>query len=86
MTKHIYIIIVTIRFYAIKIVAELTEVLRHKLCMFEVPIYGPTSVYCDIEAVLKMLYYISLFELKYHSIAYHRYREAVSAQTVHMAT
>ena len=54
--------------------------------MIEVPIYGLTSVYCDIEAVLKMLYYMSLLELKYHSIAYHRYREALSAHTVHVAT
>jgi hypothetical protein len=34
-------------FVAARIAVELIEGLRYKLCMFGVPIEGPTNVYCD---------------------------------------
>ena len=70
-------------FRAMKIAVELTEALRYKLRMFGVPIDGPTSVFCDNEAVHKnTVLPESTLNKKHHSIAYHRCREAVAAQTI----
>ena len=73
-------------FRAMKTAVELTEALRYKLRMFGVPIDGPTSVFCDNEAVYKITVLPeSTLNRKHHSIAYHRCREAVAAQTIQVA-
>ena len=62
---------------------ELIESLRYKLRMFGVPIEGPTNVYCDNDAVCKNTTKPeSTLTKKHHSIAFHRSREAVAAETV----
>ena len=66
-----------------KTAVELAEAIRYKLRMFGVPIDGPTSVFCDNEAVYKnTVLPESTLNKKHHSIAYHRCREAVAAQTI----
>ena len=73
-------------FRALKTAVELTEALRYKLRMFGVPIDGPTSIFCDNEAVYKnTVLPESTLNKKHHSIAYHRCREAVAAKTVRVA-
>jgi hypothetical protein len=73
-------------FQAIKNAVELVESLRYKLRMFGVPIEGPTNIFCDNEAVYKnTLLPESTLKKKHHSIAYHRCREAVAAETVRVA-
>ena len=54
--------------------------MRYKLRMFGVPLEVPTAMLCDNKAVLKNKS-IPEFVLrkKNHSIAYHKYREAVAA-------
>ena len=70
-------------FTAMKNAIELIESLRYKLRMFGVPIEGPTNVYCDNEAVCKNTTKPeSTLTKKHHSIAFHRSREAVAAETV----
>jgi hypothetical protein len=39
-------------FVAMKTAVELVEALRYKLRMFGVPVAGPTSVFCDNNAVV----------------------------------
>ncbi|KAI2504499.1 hypothetical protein MHU86_9998 [Fragilaria crotonensis] len=73
-------------FQAMKNAVELVESLRYKLRMFGVPVEGPTNVFCDNEAVYKNTSLPeSTLKKKHHSIAYHRCREAVAAQTVRVA-
>ena len=64
---------------------ELIEVLRYRLCMFEVPIDGPRSAFCDNDLVYT---YAALpqssLNKNHRSIAYHRGREAVAAQRIHV--
>ena len=73
-------------FQAMKNAVELVESLRYKLRMFGVPIEGPTNIFCDNEAVYKNTSLPeSTLKKKHHSIAYHRCREAVAAQTVRVA-
>ena len=73
-------------FRAMKTAVELTEALRYKLRMFGVPIDGPTSVFCDNEAVYKnTVLPESTLNKKHHSIAYHRCREAVASNTIQVA-
>ena len=70
----------------LKNAVELIESLRYKLRMFGVPIDGPTNVFCDNEAEYKnTLLPESVLKKKHHSIAYHRCREAVAAETVRVA-
>jgi hypothetical protein len=70
-------------FVALHIAVELIESLWYKLCMFGIPIDGPTNVYCDNEAVLKnTIYPKSTLKKKHNSIAYHCAREAVAAGTI----
>jgi hypothetical protein len=65
---------------------ELIESLRYKLCMFGVPIEGPTNVFCDNEAVCKNTTQPkSVLSKKHHSISYHRGQEAVAAGTVRVS-
>ena len=64
----------------------MTEELRYKLRMFGVPIDGPTNVFCDNEAVYRnTVLSESTLNKKHHSIAYHRCREAVAANTIRVA-
>ena len=73
-------------FRAMKTAVELTEALRYKLRMFGVPIDGPTSVFCDNEAVYKnTVLPESTLNKKHHYIAYHRCREAVASNTIQVA-
>lgn len=67
-------------FIALKTAIDQIEALRYKLRMFGVPIDGPTSVFCDHEAVVKnTVYSESTLKRKHLSIAYHRCREAQAA-------
>lgn len=63
---------------------ELIESLRYKLRMFGVPIEGPTNIFCDYEAMYKNTT-LRVLKKKHFSIAYHRCREAVAAETVRVA-
>ena len=73
-------------FCAMKTAVEMIEALRYKLRMFGVPLDGPASIFCDNEAVYKNTSIPeSVLSKKHHSIAYHRSREAVAAQTVRIA-
>ena len=70
-------------FVALKICTEMIEGLRYKLRMFGILIDGPTSVYCDNQAVvLNTTMPESMLKKKHNSIAYHRVREAVAAGTI----
>ena len=73
-------------FIAMKTAIELTESLRYKIRMMGIPIDGPTSVFCDNEAVFKNATRPeSTLKKKHNSIAYHRTREAVAAGIVRIA-
>ena len=73
-------------FTAMKNAVEMIEALRYKLRMFGVPIEGPTNVFCDNEAVCKNgTRPESTLTKKHHSIAYHRTREAVAAETIRVS-
>ena len=70
-------------FIGMRIAVEMVEAMRYKLRMFGVPLDGPTNVFCDNEAVYKnTVIPESTLKKKHHSIAYHRYREAVAAGTI----
>jgi hypothetical protein len=72
-------------FVVARIAVELIESLRYKLCMFGVPIDGPTNVYCDNDSVCSNTTKPeSTLKKKYNVIAYHRVREAVAAGTIHV--
>ena len=65
---------------------EMIGGLRYKLRMLDIPIDGPTNVYCGNEAVYKNTSIPeSVLKKKHHSIAYHRCREAVAAGTMMIA-
>ena len=73
-------------FIAMKTVVEQIEALRYKLCMFGVPLEGPTSIFCHKESVFKNASIPdSTLKKKHTSICYHRSREAVAAGTVRIA-
>jgi hypothetical protein len=73
-------------FVAARITVELIESLRYKLCMFGVPIEGPTNVYCDNDSVCSnSTKPESTLKKKHNAIAYHRVREAVAAGTIWVA-
>jgi hypothetical protein len=66
-----------------RIAVELIESLWYKLCMFGIPIDGPTNIYCDNEAVTKnSIFPESTLKNKHNSIAYHHTQEAVTAGTI----
>ena len=70
-------------FIALRIAVELIESLRYKLRMFGVPLAGPANVFCDNESVVKSSSYVdSVLKKKHCSIAYHRIREAVTAEKI----
>lgn len=73
-------------FCAMKTALEMIEGLRYKLRMMGIPISGPANIFCDNEAVYKNTSIPeSVLKKKHHSIAYHRCREAVAAQTIRIA-
>ena len=54
--------------------------------MFGVPIDGPTNMYCDNNSVvINSTRPESVLKKKHNSIAYHRVREAVAANTIRLA-
>jgi hypothetical protein len=71
------------KFVAMRIAVELVEGLRYKLRMMGVPIDGPTSLFCDNEAVVtNTTAPESTLKRKHNAIAYHRTREAQAAEIV----
>ena len=73
-------------FIAMRTLVEMAKSLRYKLRMFGIPIDGSTNIYCDNEAVYQnTVIPESTLKKKHHSIAYHRYREAVAAKTIRVA-
>jgi hypothetical protein len=75
------------KFVAMRIAVELIQSLQCKLCMFGIPIDGPTNVYCDNEAVRKnSIFRESTLKKMHNSIAYHHTtREAVVAGTIQVS-
>jgi hypothetical protein len=54
--------------------------------MFGIPIDGPANVYCDNNSVVtNSSKPQSVLKKKHNSIAYHRVREAVAANTIRIA-
>jgi hypothetical protein len=67
-------------FVALRICKELIVALRYKLCMFGVPIEGPTNVFCDNPGVVKNVSIPeSTLMKKHNAINYHAVREAAAA-------
>jgi hypothetical protein len=65
---------------------EMIEALRCKLRMFGVPVDGPTNILCDNGAVVvNATRPESTLSKKHYSIACHRVREAVAAETVRVS-
>ena len=59
---------------------ELVTAFRYKLRMFGVPIYSPTDIFCNNEAVYKNSSTPeSVLRKKHHSVVYHKFREAVAS-------
>ena len=68
------------RFTALKLAVELVIALQYKLRMFGVPIKVPTDMLYDNVLVFNNTSTPeSVLCKKYHSISYHKYREAVVA-------
>jgi hypothetical protein len=69
-----------------RIAVDMIEALRYKLRMFGVPIDGPANVFCDNKSVVtNSTIPTSVLKRKHNSIAYHRVREAVAAETLRIA-
>ena len=69
-----------------KMAVELIEALHHKARMMGIPLDGPTSVFCDNEAVFKnSTKPKSTLKKKNNAIAYHRTREAAAAGIIRIA-
>ena len=67
------------KFIFIKTSTELVETLWYKLRMFDIPIEGPTNMFCNNEAVYKNASTPELILKKKNvSICYHKFKEAVS--------
>ena len=67
-------------FIAMKTAIDLIEGLRYKLRMMGIKVDGPTSLFCDNEAVVtNSTKPESTLKKKHNAIAYHRVREALAA-------
>jgi hypothetical protein len=67
-------------FIALKTAIDQIDGLRYKLCMFAIPLYGPTKVLCDNDAVVRNATHSeSTLRRKHTSIAYHSCHEAQAA-------
>ena len=73
-------------YVAMRIGVELIEGLRYKLRMMGIPVDGPTSGFCDNDAVVKnSTRPESALKKKHNAVAYHRVREAQAAQIIRIA-
>jgi hypothetical protein len=73
-------------FCAMKTAIDMIEGLRYKLRMMGIPIFGPTSVFCDNESVVKNSTTPESTLKKHHNaITYHRAREAQAANIICVA-
>ena len=73
-------------FIAAKTAVEMVEGLRYKLRMMGVEVDGPTSVFCDNEAVVRNTTKPeSTLKKKHNAIAYHRVRESQAAGVIRIA-
>jgi hypothetical protein len=71
---------------ALQIAVEMLESLRYKLHMFGIPLEGPANVFCDNSSVVTNASQpASTLKKKHNSIAYHKVREAIAAQTIRIA-
>jgi len=69
-----------------RIAVEMLEALRYKMQMFGVPLDGPANVFCDNQLVVtNSTVPDSMLRRKHNSIAYHRVRQAVTANTIRIA-
>jgi hypothetical protein len=74
------------KFCAMKTAINMIKLLPYKLRIVRVPIFGPTSVFCDNESVVKNSTTPELTLKKRHNaIAYHRMREAQAANIICVA-
>lgn len=70
-------------FVALRIATEMIEALRYKICMFGVPINGPSDVFCDNKSVVtNSSIPSSVLNKKHNSICYLRVCEAQAAGTI----
>ena len=70
-------------FVAARTAVDLVEAMRYKLRMMGVPIDGPTTMFCDNEAVVRNCTAPeSMLKKKHNSICYHRVREAQAGKPV----
>ena len=66
-------------FTALVLTVQLAIALQYKLRIFEVPLKGPTDMFCDNKAVFKNTSTsYSVLSKKHHSIPYNKCREAVA--------
>jgi hypothetical protein len=73
-------------FTAMRIAVELLESLRYKLCMFGIPLEGPDNTFCDNTSVVaSSTLPTSTLKKKHNSISYHRVREAIATNMLHIA-
>ena len=73
-------------FCAMKVGVDMVEALGYKLRMFGVTLDGAANIFCDNEAVYKnTVIPESTLREKHHSIAYHKYWEAVAAKKIRFA-
>jgi hypothetical protein len=73
-------------FFAAQIAVELIEGLCYKLCMFGIPIQGPTNMHFDNHSIATNASKLeSTLKHKHNSIVYHRVREAAAAGTIWFA-
>jgi hypothetical protein len=71
---------------ALRQAIDLVKSLQCKLCMFGVPIDGPTDVFCDDESVFKNVSKPeSVLSKKQHSMSCHSVCEAVASNVVRVA-
>ena len=73
-------------FIAAKTATEMIQALRYKLCMMGIPIYGPTNMFCDNEAVVRnSTMPESTFKKKHVAICYHHVQEACASGMIQIA-
>ena len=71
---------------AMRIAIEMIEGLRYKLRMMGVPIDGPCDVFCDNQSVVtNVTRPESPLKKKHNSVAYHKARESIAADTIRIA-
>ena len=82
-SEHSVVINLWLQFIALRIAAEMIEVLSYKLRMFGVPIVGPADVFCDNQSVVTNISIHSyVLNKKQDYICNHRFREAHTSGTI----